>query len=247
MELAISSMLLLLLVVVLFVVRYIISNIAKTQEGLSSFFSYFNRETPSASSVKIATNDEFGTMAKMINANIVRAQNSIEEDRAILEDITRVVNEIKKGKFSKRVEKSTSNKTLVELKTILNDMLESTSQNVSSNIKKALSLNEENFINALPLASAIIDEESTLLSTNEEFQQLFEQRINKGEFLESLFIEKEGYIYKDSIFDWKMGEQGLDSATSKVLIELNGYETEFIVYVKIFQENKFVVCFLPCS
>ncbi len=79
-------------------------------------------------------------MAKVINQNIQKTQNLINQDNALIEDVKRVVNEVKAGNLNIKIEKSTINDELEELKSSFNEMLEVTKSNVCSDINKVLSV-----------------------------------------------------------------------------------------------------------
>ena len=110
------------------------------QKGLLSFFGYINKESTTVEMLDDANEDEFGTMAKVINENIKRTQDLINQDNVLIEDVKRVVNEVKSGNLNIKIEKSTINDELEELKSSFNEMLEVTKSNVCSDINKVLSV-----------------------------------------------------------------------------------------------------------
>ena len=80
-------------------------NLTIIKSGLLDFFSYLNKETKHTNQIELKSSDEFGEMAKMINQNIQKTQNLIFQDNELIEDVKKVVNEVKAGKFNKKVEK----------------------------------------------------------------------------------------------------------------------------------------------
>ncbi|MDP2851193.1 MAG: methyl-accepting chemotaxis protein [Sulfuricurvum sp.] len=114
----------------------VMQGISKLNDGLLSFFTYLNRESQKADLIAIDTKDEFGKMAGMINQNILKTQNLIQEDQAVIDDVKRVVNEVKNGKLNQRITQETQNESLRELKNNFNEMLETTSKNVCEDINK---------------------------------------------------------------------------------------------------------------
>ncbi|NCB13135.1 MAG: methyl-accepting chemotaxis protein, partial [Erysipelotrichia bacterium] len=100
------------------------------QNGLQEFFSFLNKEKKSTNLISLDTKDEFGKMANVINKNIQHTQNLINQDNELIEDVKRVVNEVKKGKLNQKIAKSTQNQSLEELKNSFNEMLENTAKNV---------------------------------------------------------------------------------------------------------------------
>ena len=77
-------------------------------------------------------------MAMVINQNIKKTENLIIQDNILIEDVKRVVNEVKEGRFNKRIEKSTENQNLEELKNSFNEMLETTKNSVCEDVNKVL-------------------------------------------------------------------------------------------------------------
>ncbi len=119
-----------------FIPKNISSLIDTFQEGLMGFFKYLNKETNESKTIDIDSNDEIGTMTKVVNKNIIHTRELIEEDTALLEDVARVVSEVGQGRLNQRIEKSTRNESLTELKEIFNNMLEVTTTNVCEDINK---------------------------------------------------------------------------------------------------------------
>ena len=110
------------------------------QNGLQEFFSFLNKEKKSTNLISLETKDEFGQMAKVINKNIQHTQNLINQDNNLIEDVKRVVNEVKKGKLNQKISKSTQNQSLEELKNNFNEMLENTAKNICEDINKITSV-----------------------------------------------------------------------------------------------------------
>ncbi len=114
-----------------------IANLIETfQKGLLGFFKYLNKETTDVKHIEIDSDDEIGTMTKVVNQNIDKTRNLIDQDTALLEDVKRVVTEVGQGRLNQRIEKSTQSENLTELKEIFNNMLEITSKNVCEDINK---------------------------------------------------------------------------------------------------------------
>ena len=127
--------------VILYILQTIISlgmirSLEKFERGLDGFFAFINREAKNTELISIETNDEFGIMAGVVNQNIQKTKRLIDQDAALIADVTRVVNEIGQGRLNQRVEKSTENEALEELKTIFNNMLEVTTKNICEDINK---------------------------------------------------------------------------------------------------------------
>ncbi len=138
----IISIALFIIIALLYISRIINKSLSSFQEGLGQFFSFLNNETKNITLLDDKNNDEFGNMAKTINANILKTQDSITKDKALIDDATQVSNDIKNGHLTSRISKDSNSKELNELKNVINQMLE----NLNSNIDNILSV-LKNFAN----------------------------------------------------------------------------------------------------
>ena len=120
----------------LIIIKNITSSIEKVEEGLLSFFSFLNKKSDKVSLLDESSKDEFGDMAKVINDNIEKTQKLIIQDHELIEDVKRVVNSVKAGYLSHKIESTTQNQSLEELKENFNEMLEVIRINVCSDINK---------------------------------------------------------------------------------------------------------------
>ena len=123
--------------------KVIFNPLNKFQDGLLNFFKYINKENNDVQHLDDSSSDEIGTMAKIINKNVVKTKSLIEQDKALIEDVKRVVEEVKKGYLTVKVDKSTENESLQELKVIFNEMLETMDSNVDGDINKITEVLEQ--------------------------------------------------------------------------------------------------------
>ncbi|OHE15993.1 MAG: hypothetical protein A2540_06975 [Sulfurimonas sp. RIFOXYD2_FULL_37_8] len=117
-----------LTIIGLMTLKNITSSVTIIQQALLSFFSFLNRETNRAELINLDTKDEFGQMAKVINTNIERVQNLIQQDDALIADAKIVINRVQLGWYSQYIEKSTQNTSLEEFKNNVNEMIKATKQ-----------------------------------------------------------------------------------------------------------------------
>jgi methyl-accepting chemotaxis protein len=130
--------LLIIILVLVYSMKILNKNLTTMKDGLLNFFSYLNKENKNAQLININSSDEFGEMSKMINENIKKTETLIIQDNNLIEDVKRVVNEVKNGKFDKKIEKSTDNTNLEELKNTFNEMLETTKISVGEDVNKVI-------------------------------------------------------------------------------------------------------------
>jgi methyl-accepting chemotaxis protein len=124
-----------IMIVLAFLMAYlsnksIFAPLSKFQDGLLGFFKYLNKEQPDVDNLDDSANDEIGTMAKIINQNLVKTKSLIRQDDELIKDVTRVVEEIEKGYLHNRVEKKTENESLQKLQSKLNEMLDNLETNI---------------------------------------------------------------------------------------------------------------------
>jgi methyl-accepting chemotaxis protein len=124
-----------IMIVLAFLMAYlsnksIFAPLSKFQDGLLDFFKYLNKEQPDVDNLDDSANDEIGTMAKIINQNLVKTKSLIRQDDELIKDVTRVVEEIEKGYLHNRVEKKTENESLQKLQSKLNEMLDNLETNI---------------------------------------------------------------------------------------------------------------------
>uniref|UniRef100_UPI0036F4ABF9 methyl-accepting chemotaxis protein n=1 Tax=Aliarcobacter butzleri TaxID=28197 RepID=UPI0036F4ABF9 len=122
------------IVIGILIVRQVGTSLTNFENGLLEFFGFLNKETKKATLLDDSSSDEFGEMARVVNQNIKRTENLIIQDNELIEDVKKVVNEVKDGYLSKRIEKTTQNESLEELKNTFNEMLLSLQLRVCTNI-----------------------------------------------------------------------------------------------------------------
>jgi len=106
-----------------FTIKSIINSLAKVQTGISSFFAFLNKETTSAAKIGLESNDEFGQMAKDIDANIAIVEKTMQEDNLFIQNTQEVMSRVQNGWLSQHIEANSSNPNLMELKNTINQAL----------------------------------------------------------------------------------------------------------------------------
>ncbi len=82
-------------------------------------------------------------MGNTIDKEVEKISKQFEEDKYLIEEVKQTVAKIKEGRLDVEVKKSTTNKSLNDLKDILNDMITTINKNVNSNINPILSKLED--------------------------------------------------------------------------------------------------------
>lgn len=133
----ISVLLIALGVVFLYIsLKSIVRSLEKFQGGLMGFFKYLNKEEEQAVLLEDKGKDEIALMSVLVNENIRKTQNMLRSDAAFIEDVKRVVTSVKGGLLVEKIEKTSQNEALEELKVIFNEMLEEIKNKVTDDINQ---------------------------------------------------------------------------------------------------------------
>ncbi len=120
--------------------RFVLSPLNKLQTSLLSFFDYIHQEKSSVELITIDSNDEIGEMSKIINQNILEVKEKQEEDLKLIKELHECMEEIKSGNYNVRVQTSTKNAILNELKNVINEMLNQLEKSIGKDANKLVSL-----------------------------------------------------------------------------------------------------------
>ena len=120
-----------------FVRTQIVARLNNISALLFGFFKYIRHEvdTPPAL-VTPRANDEFGTMTKAINQNIQNVQKGLDEDKKAVEQAIQTAKAVENGDLVARIIENPNNPQLIELKDVLNDMLDVLQTKVGSNMNE---------------------------------------------------------------------------------------------------------------
>ncbi|MCT7484955.1 methyl-accepting chemotaxis protein [Aliarcobacter cryaerophilus] len=127
----------------------IVGSLKNFQTGLLNFFAYLNREKTTVEPINLNSEDEFGVMAKVVNENILKTKEGIEEDRKLIDETIAVLGEFEQGDLCQRLNIEVSNPALMQLKNVLNLM----GENLESNVNNVLDILEQysnhNYLNKI--------------------------------------------------------------------------------------------------
>jgi methyl-accepting chemotaxis protein len=116
--------------------RLIVNSLEYVNAGLHSFFNFLNKKTTTIDKINLESNDEFGTMASMINENILIVQSTLKQDEDLINEVKQIVNKVESGDLSLTINGSTSNESLNELKSIFNQMLQTLKTKIASDLNE---------------------------------------------------------------------------------------------------------------
>ncbi|MDX4062817.1 methyl-accepting chemotaxis protein [Aliarcobacter skirrowii] len=100
-------------------INFIIKSLSSVRDGILSFFAFLNEESKSATLIDLKNSDEFGEIAKVINHNIIKTENSIKKDDEFINATENFVKELSSGNMLAKIEKEPDTSNLKALKTLL--------------------------------------------------------------------------------------------------------------------------------
>ena len=123
---------LVLLISIFFINKIIIKRLNNFQKGLLGFFNYVNGDTLDVKELKVDSEDEIGLMSQVVNKNINKAKQGIEEDRRIIDETIQVLEEFEQGDLTQRITTQVNNPALNELRDVLNKMGDNLEKNIDN-------------------------------------------------------------------------------------------------------------------
>ena len=118
-----------MVVIYTFINKNVVTPLKMIQNGLDAFFIFLNRESNQTSSIPLASNDEFGHMAQIINKNIDSTKKVIAQDNELIDEAKTVMHRVKNGWYSQYIELSTTNESLNNFKNDVNEMIRASKEN----------------------------------------------------------------------------------------------------------------------
>ena len=126
-----------------FIVSRYLSPLAAIQTGLTSFFDFINHKTKNVSTIEIKSNDEFGQISKAINENILATKQGLEQDAKAVKESVETVGVVERGNLTARITANPRNPQLIELKNVLNRLLDVLQTKVGSDMNAIHKIFEE--------------------------------------------------------------------------------------------------------
>ncbi|EHV1014826.1 methyl-accepting chemotaxis protein [Campylobacter coli] len=149
------------IILLYFIVSKYLSPLAAIQTGLTSFFDFINHKTKNVSTIEIKSNDEFGQISKAINENILATKQGLEQDAKAVKESVETVGVVESGNLTARITANPRNPQLIELKNVLNRLLDVLQTKVGSDMNAIHKIFEEykslDFRNKLDNASGNVE------------------------------------------------------------------------------------------
>ncbi|EGI5168419.1 methyl-accepting chemotaxis protein [Campylobacter coli] len=131
------------IILLYFIVSKYLSPLAAIQTGLTSFFDFINHKTKNVSTIDVKSNDEFGQISKAINENILATKQGLEQDAKAVKESVETVGVVESGNLTARITANPRNPQLIELKNVLNRLLDVLQTKVGSDMNAIHKIFEE--------------------------------------------------------------------------------------------------------
>ena len=150
-NIVISFIAIILFFIIAFIVsREISSSLRNLQKNLLIFFSFMNQESDTIVLLE-ESKSEIGSMSKLINENINKTKQMMQEDQDLISEAEIIMESLKFGCYDTHIEKTTSNKSLNNFKDQVNTMINTTRDNFSSINEKLLEYTSHDYTNNLSM------------------------------------------------------------------------------------------------
>ncbi|EGV1450304.1 methyl-accepting chemotaxis protein [Campylobacter coli] len=140
---AIIALIAILTVVYFFIRKIIGSRIPLILKSLENFFRFLNHEKIEIQTIEIKANDELGKMGKIINENILATKQGLEQDAKAVKESVETVGVVERGNLTARITANPRNPQLIELKNVLNRLLDVLQTKVGSDMNAIHKIFEE--------------------------------------------------------------------------------------------------------
>ncbi|ELY9731808.1 methyl-accepting chemotaxis protein, partial [Campylobacter jejuni] len=180
------------IIIALILIRFLISRslspLAAIQTGLTSFFDFINHKTKNVSTIEVKSNDEFGQISNAINENILATKRGLEQDNQAVKESVETVSVVESGNLTARITANPRNPQLIELKNVLNKLLDVLQARVGSDMNAIHKIFEEykslDFRNKLENASGSVE-----LTTNALGDEIVKMLKQSSDFANALANE----------------------------------------------------------
>ncbi|QJE44383.1 methyl-accepting chemotaxis protein [Campylobacter sp. CFSAN093256] len=180
------------IIIALILIRFLISRslspLAAIQTGLTSFFDFINYKTKNVSTIEVKSNDEFGQISNAINENILATKRGLEQDNQAVKESVQTVSVVEGGNLTARITANPRNPQLIELKNVLNKLLDVLQARVGSDMNAIHKIFEEykslDFRNKLENASGSVE-----LTTNDLGDEIVKMLKQSSDFANALANE----------------------------------------------------------
>jgi len=163
-DLTIILLLLALIIYTYFNINSVSKNITTFKDSLIDFFSYLNREKEKLDIVEVKTNDEIGQMSKLVNENIIKSEEGIKKDTAVIDEARVVMGKVNVGLYNERIKKKANSNEVQNLIDEINGMVQKTQTNMTTITEALINLSNAKYDAPIPRIEGVTGLIASLLS-----------------------------------------------------------------------------------
>ncbi|EOH2117780.1 methyl-accepting chemotaxis protein, partial [Campylobacter jejuni] len=149
---------------------------------------FINYKTKNVSIIEVKSNDEFGQISSAINENILATKKGLEQDNQAVKESVQTVSVVEGGNLTARITANPRNPQLIELKNVLNKLLDVLQARVGSDMNVIHKIFEEykslDFRNKISNASGSVE-----LTTNALGDEIVKMLKQSSDFANALANE----------------------------------------------------------
>ena len=116
--------------------KNLISSVRVVQTNLRNFFAFIRDSSAHSPMISLQSNDEFGLMVKEINANVEDIKKGLEQDSNAIKQSAETAKAVENGDLTARIIENPHNPQLMDLKNVLNKMLDVLQAKIGSNMNE---------------------------------------------------------------------------------------------------------------
>jgi len=211
-NLTIYSIAIVILIIMSLILSYIISNNISTSTrkisyGIKQFLEFLSRNHNVIDRIEIDGTDEMGVIAKMVNDNVEKINNDIEEDMLCVGEVILTLNKLEQGHFNCRVNTQASNSQIQTLANTINKMLDTQSKIMNDILDGLNKYTNQNYLDHIALHSKVGGESKTVVDGINSLGDAITQMLNNSYSSSNELLEKANILQTQVM--------SLSSSTSK--------------------------------
>jgi methyl-accepting chemotaxis protein len=128
--------LVIVLIVSIILATTISANITNALKSLNDGILHLLNSQDTSSRVKVNSKDELGEIGNNFNKYLDSIEDGLRKDAILIDNVKQVVDSVRDGKLTSHIEATTNNKSLQELKSIFNDMIDIMADKICTDVNK---------------------------------------------------------------------------------------------------------------
>jgi len=143
--------------------KNISNSIEKISFGIKQFLEFLNHQHNVIEPIDLEGNDEMAKVAKMVNANVKKISNDIEDDMLCVGEAILTLDKMQKGHYSCRVHTQASNSQIQTLANSINKMLDAQSKIMNDMLNGLNKYTHYDYTDSIQLDSKVVGESRMLV------------------------------------------------------------------------------------